>query len=219
MTAYAYACSNSGYNADEQIAGIRAYLGGGGDEVIFTDEGALIALADRPGWQSLLSQIEPACRIVVWGAEVLFTSPFELLDLVDRLEQAGSSLTLVREGVTLAAGKPELELLRGAIRAFRSLQSSFRGQAIKAALDDRRQRGVRYCHHAPVGKYWVGRRGNQRLADDPNALAVAEKVREWRRAGSTWQAISSHLRRHDVRRRGGRLWNVDSLRRLLGVRQ
>jgi hypothetical protein len=75
--------------------------------------------------------------------------------------------------------------------------------------EDKKQMGLRYCHHAGYGwRWWRGKR-----IPDPDEREIMSLICDWKLAGHSYGAIARHLLRHQVVTRAGKEWSVARVRR------
>ena len=152
--------------------------------------------------------------IVETGAAI-WSRARNMAAVADVLEERGVTLAWLKENVTFAPGTQELTAFRQAAQMMHLLDRAGRSEAIKEGLAAKRQKGGRHCANPGYGKKWVGRRGHERLVDDPEEQDVIAKIQEWWTKGYSAEAIFKHLRNQGVQTQAGRFWSRDRIRRVI----
>lgn len=172
---------------------------------------------DRPAGRELVARLRPGDTVIIPCGSMVWTSAGELAGALARVFAAGAGVAFV--GSDLVLTPADAEAVAKALEVYALLKFNTHSEGTRAGMAARKRQGLRWCHRPPVGVKWVGRKGRQRLVPDPDDAELAARVRAWREAGHTWLSIVYHLAEKGVRRRDGRPWRMDALKRLLGVKR
>jgi hypothetical protein len=186
---------------------------------VFQDDAEVIDQPwfNRPAGGELLSSLGQGDTVVIPCGSMVWTTPGEVAAALARAFAAGVNIAFVDRNLMLTP--PNAEAVAKGLECYALMKWNTRSVGTRIGMADRKRQGLRWSRIPPAGMKWVGRKGRQRLVPDPKSVELAEKVRQWWSKGYSWHSIAAHLNQHGVVRRGGRPWNSDALRRLLGARK
>jgi DNA invertase Pin-like site-specific DNA recombinase len=150
--------------------------------------------------------------IVVAHYERAFRSARELVAAMDIWASRGVGLVVIDVGVNplTAVGR----LMAGVFRVLAAAELSKAKERGVRDFTQRRRRGRALNGTPPVGFRFIGPKGRRRLAPDSHVRQVAARVKEWKDAGWSWEAIWRYLRDSGVRQRNGHVFSLTTMRRL-----
>src|SRR5262249_17885294 len=145
---------------------------------------------DRLGGRQLSAWLQPGDAVVVAGLAPVFTSREDVIAILEHWLGQGIALHVASvesrffpRVVPVSFCGALGEVLLRALKASAALDTSCRGEAIRAGLRARKGQGWRYTNYPGYGYRWGGRgRGKKRVLDEYEGV-VMSKIVDWRQAG------------------------------------
>jgi DNA invertase Pin-like site-specific DNA recombinase len=204
--------ATEGVSLEAQRARIDEYCQSNGIELAetFSDEGLSGKRADnRPGLQSAL---KTACRrkgiLVTYSLSRLGRSTRDLIDIAERIQQAGADLVSLTEQIdtTSAAGKMVFRMLAVLAEFERDLVS----ERTTAALAHHRASGRKTGGHVPFG-YDVASDGRT-LIENRKEQATIQAIIAKRKNGISYRTIADTLNGEGRATKNGMCWSPKTVR-------
>jgi putative DNA-invertase from lambdoid prophage Rac len=132
--------------------------------------------ADRPGWQSILSQARSLDVVLVWALDRAGRSTLDLLSQIDHLRKAGCGLVAVSQGLEISpTGGHTTDLTLTVLAAVAQFERGMLRERTRMGLARARARG-------------------KRLGRPPVLTPSRRKVAALRKEGASWPTVAKRLR-------------------------
>jgi DNA invertase Pin-like site-specific DNA recombinase len=195
------------------LEALQVYCQGQGFQLVevFTDghDSADTPWLDRPAGSQLANGLASGDTVVADGRSI-WTTADDLLSAVRDWNARGIILNaLVSSDAVLSTADSGGEAMERALQAFAELRRNFRSEATTLGMQEKKQRGEKYCRHAGYGYRWR----NGRRVPNESEQAVISWIVEWREDGQSWYAIAARLLREGVKTASGNEWSPSRVRR------
>jgi len=178
---------------------------------IFEDAGISGTKSNRPG---LMSAMKMACQnkavFVVYALSRFSRSTSDTLKFTAQLQKANAELVSVSEQIdTLsAAGKMVFRILS----VLNEFESDLGGERTKAALDYRKQKGLKTGGFVPYG-YTANKEG--KLSIDPKEKQVIDEIKKMYESGSRYAEIARYLNSKGILTKTGKQWQIQTVKNIV----
>jgi Resolvase, N terminal domain len=165
---------------------------------------------ERPAGRELDSRLQSGDRVVVASGACVWTGARDMLPIVRAWRARGITLWILPElprGLCLTTEGALGPVVEASLALWIDIDRRLRSTAVREGLAERRQRGVRYCHHPAYGFRWEGPEGQERLVADEGEQRALAQIAEERRAGATWAEVEAALDAAGLRTAEGKRWS------------